>query len=100
MLLLGPFRRRPQILWPPVLAVVAYNLTYFAVAPFSCTASSLNGAAPTTVCSSLIGIRYTGEGNYNPSLLPAILVGVAVAALTAIASFVLLKTRSRVHAPN
>jgi len=93
MLVLGPFRTRRLIFWPPLLAVVAYNLTYFAVAPFYCTASSLNGAPITTVCSSLIGIQYRGDANYNPSLLPAIVIGLGVAATTALVSFLILRGR-------
>ncbi len=93
MLVLSPFRRRPLIFWPPVLAVVAYNLAYFAVAPFNCMASSFNGAPSRTVCSSVIGIQYTGGANYNPSLLPAIVVGLAVAAMTALVSFIILRRR-------
>jgi ABC-type uncharacterized transport system permease subunit len=100
MLVLSPFRTRPLIFWPPLLVVVAYNLAYFAVAPFSCTASSFNGAPSTTVCSSLIGIQYAGDANYNPSLLPAIAVGLAVAALTGVVSYVVLRARSRGPAPN
>lgn len=95
MLVLSPFRRRPVIFWPPLLAVFAYNLAYFAVAPFNCTASSFNGGPSTTVCSSLIGIRYAGEGTYNPSLMPAVLTGLAVAALTALVSFLLLLWKRR-----
>jgi hypothetical protein len=100
MLVLSPFRTRPLVFWPPLLAVVAYNVAYFAVAPFSCTATSFNGAPSTTVCSSLIGIQYAGGANYNPSLIPAIVVGLSVAALTALVSFVLLRARSRVPAPS
>jgi hypothetical protein len=95
MLVLGPFRRRPLIFWPPLLAVIAYNLTYFAVAPFYCTASSFNGGPSTTVCSSLIGIRYAGEGIYNPSLTPAVLTGLAVAGVTAVVTFMILLWRRR-----
>lgn len=94
MLVLSPFRTRPLIFWPPLLAVVAYNLAYLAVAPFSCTEpTDLNGAPAATVCSSLIGIQYTGDANYNPSLLPAIAVGLAVAAITALVSFLVLRRR-------
>jgi len=94
MLVLSPFRTRPLIFWPPLLAVVAYNLAYLVVAPFSCTESTdLNGAPAATVCSSLIGIRYTGDAAYNPSLLPAIAVGLAVAAITALVTFLVLRRR-------
>jgi hypothetical protein len=101
MVLLGAFRGRPLIFWPPLLAVIAYNLAFLAVAPFYCTASSTVGRTATTVCSSLIGLRYTGEGIYNPSLMPAVWVGLTFAGLTAIAVlvFLLWKRRTRSSAP-
>jgi hypothetical protein len=101
MVLLGAFRRRPLIFWPPLLAVIAYNLAFWAVAPLYCTASATVGSTSITVCSSLIGLRYTGDGNYNPSLMPAVWVGLIFAALTAIAvfAFLLWKRRTRSSAP-
>ena len=83
------------------LAVIAYNLAFLAVAPFFCTASSMVGSTATTVCPSLIGLRYTGEGIYNPSLMPAVWVGLTFAGLMAIAvlAFLLWKRRTRSSAP-
>ncbi len=97
MVLLGAFRGRPLIFWPPLLAVIAYNLAFLAVAPFYCTASSTVGSTSTTVCSSLIGLRYSGEGIYTPSLMQAVWVGLTFAGLTAIAvlAFLLWKRRTR-----
>lgn len=101
MVLLGAFRERPLIFWPPLLAVIAYNLAFLAVAPFYCTASSTVGSTSTTVCSSLIGLRHTGESIYNPSFMPAVWVGLTFAGLTAIAvlAFLLWKRRTRSSAP-
>jgi hypothetical protein len=97
MVLLGAFRERPLIFWPPLLAVIAYNLAFLAAAPFYCAARSTVGSTSTTVCSSLIGLRYTGEGDYNPSLMPAVWVGLTFAAVTALAvlAFLLSTRRTR-----
>ena len=46
MLVLGPVRRHPALFWPPLLAVVAYNVGYWAVAPLYCTATGLLTAIP------------------------------------------------------
>ena len=78
MLVLGPLRRRPVLFWPPLAAVVAWNIAYMAIAPSTCTATQTIGAVnpsgglgeSTTVCTSLIGITYRGGGNFNPSLEP------------------------------
>lgn len=79
MLVLGPVRTRPVLFWPPLAAVIAYNVGYWAVAPFSCTATEAAGGIATTTCSSLIGIGYSGSGIYNPSLDPAHQAGLLLA---------------------
>jgi hypothetical protein len=77
MLLLGPLRRRPAVFWPPLAAVIAWNVGFLAFAPMTCTTTetigvgSSEGGEPTTVCSSLTGIAYSGRGLFNPSLEPA-----------------------------
>lgn len=81
MLILGPLRRRPVLFWPPLLAVIAYNVGYWAVAPLYCTATEAAGGTSTTTCSSLIGIGYSGSGIYNPSLDPANQAGLLLAAV-------------------
>ena len=82
MLILGPLRNRPALFWPPLAAVVAYNVGWWAVAPFYCTAAAVAvGGTSTTTCSSLIGIGYSGTGIYNPSLDPANQAGLLSAAV-------------------
>ena len=81
LLVLGPVRRRPVLFWPPLVAVIAYNVGYWAVVPLYCTATEVVGGTSTTACSSLIGIRYSGSGIYNPSLEPANLVALLLAAI-------------------
>ena len=101
MLLLGPFRRHSFSFWPPLLAVIAYNIGFWTVAPLYCSATSEVGSVGTTVCTSLIGIRYTGEGNFNPSSMPGVIAGVIFAAVTAIATvgFLLWQRRTRTSRP-
>lgn len=81
MLILGPLRSRPVLFWSPLVAVIAYNVAYWAVAPLYCTATEAAGGTSTTTCSSLIGIGYSGSGIYNPSLDPANQAGLVVAAI-------------------
>jgi hypothetical protein len=88
MLLLSPFRTRPTVFWPPIAAIIAWNVGFFAIAPMSCTATQTVGAGSsaagesTTVCSSLTGIIYSGRGIYNPSLEPANQAALLCASLT------------------
>jgi hypothetical protein len=107
LIVLGPFRRRPRIFWPALLAVIAFDVGYWAVVPFSCTASAGVGASATsatsattattatTVCSSLIGLRYSGESVYDPSRLPALAVGLLLAGVVGSAVFALLTWQGR-----
>jgi hypothetical protein len=101
LLALGPVRKRPMLFWPPLAAVVAWNLGYLAIAPYSCTATQTIGvgAAPgdegTTLCSSLVGITYSGRGVYNPSLEPANQVGLLLAALTFVVVLAAVRWRGR-----
>lgn len=85
MLILGPLRNRPALFWPPLAAVVAYNVGWWAVAALYCTATEAVGGTSTTTCSSLIGIGYSGSGIYNPSLDPANQAGLLLAAIAFIA---------------
>ena len=87
MLLLGVFRHRPLVFWPPMLAVVAFDIIYWAVAPGGC---STTGSTGQTVCTSFLAIRYQGEGVYNPSLWPAVVAGLLVAAVVLVLTFVTL----------
>jgi hypothetical protein len=77
LLILRPVRSRPAAFWPPLAAVIAWNVGYLAVAPWSCTATQTVGVGSGatgesfTLCSSLTGIVYSGPGVYNPPLEPA-----------------------------
>ena len=93
MLLLGASRAHRFVFWPLLLAVIGYEVGFIAVAPFSCSATQQIGETSTTVCLSLIGLRYEGVGTYNPSLVPGMVTGVAVAALTAIATWLILRSK-------
>ncbi len=95
MLVLGPLRGRPLVFWPPLLGVIAYNVVYWAIAPLTCTAASDLGGSASTVCTSLIGLRYGGEGVVNPSLLPAMAAGLLAGVLTALLVFAVLFWRRR-----
>jgi hypothetical protein len=100
MLALGPFRGRPRVFWPPFLGVVASVATFMAIAPFQCTATAGlgEGSIPSdTVCTSLIGLQYTAPPLQNPSLMPALLVGLAVGVIVAGVTFAVLSRRASVE---
>ena len=83
MMVLSWLRHRPRLFWPPMSGVIAFYVGYLAIAPFTCNATAPAGGGSTTICSSLLGIRYSGTGTYNPSLLPGQIAGVVLAGVTA-----------------
>lgn len=84
MLVLGPFRHRPAIYWPPMSAVLAFIVGFLAVAPLYCSSTTfVSGSATssTASCSSLIGITYAGT---SAPRLPGVYAGAVLAALAAL----------------
>jgi hypothetical protein len=86
MLVLGPVRHRPRVFWPPLLGLVAYNIAFWTITPFYCSATSVVGGPSTTTCSSLIGIPWPADssGVADPGAafvitnLVGVVVGIAV----------------------
>jgi len=90
LIALAPVRDRPATFWPPLAAVVFFFLGYVLAAPLECTTSVVSSAAPGshgpiarghTVCTNVLGLDYSGGEHYSPSLLPALVAGVAAAAI-------------------
>jgi hypothetical protein len=94
MLVLGPVRQRPRLFWPVIAGVVAFNVGYWAVTPMVCTTTAHLGEEASTVCTNLLGIRYAGGADYNPSLVPARIAGLAAAVTAAGVTWILLTRRS------
>lgn len=82
MLFVGRWRHRPAVVWPALVGVWSFVLGYVLVAPLGCsTSSTLPGGAARTTCSNVLGIDYSGTGVYTPSLFPALMAGLAAAAI-------------------
>lgn len=79
LLILGPVRGRPAWFWPPLASVVAWNVVFLAVVPWTCTTRQTVGIGnpgdglveAATVCTTLLGSTVAGPGTLNPSLEPA-----------------------------
>ena len=99
LILLRPLRSRPVLFWPPLAAVIAWNVAFMAIAPFQCTAQAIAvgselSSVSTTTCSSLSGITYVGRGIENPSFEPAnqaALLVAAAALIVALAATLVLR---------
>lgn len=89
MIAVSPFRNRPRIFWPVLVGAFALCATFLLTAPLECertgslTSEGVEEAEEAT-CSSLVGIDYSGAGDYEPSLLPALLIGLGVGGAAAV----------------
>jgi hypothetical protein len=98
LLILGPIRGRPALFWPPLASVVAWNIAFLAVAPWTCTMTSIARTGDpvgglgnaTTVCTSLLGSTTIGPGSFNPSLAPANQAALLAAAVTFVVVLVVI----------
>ena len=83
MMVVSPWRSRPEVLWPALVGVWAFVLGYLLVAPLACTSTGIavTTGSPLSVshttCTNILGIDYSGTGTYNPSLVPALLAAAA-----------------------
>jgi hypothetical protein len=99
MMVVSPWRSRPQVLWPALVGVWALVLGYLLVAPLGCTSTAIAvtvgspDAMSHTTCTNILGIDYSGTGIYNPSLLPAVVAGVTAGTAGAVATRILIRRR-------
>ncbi len=102
MVVLGPFRHRPLVFWPPMLAVIAYTVTFWAISPLYCSATSpAGGPTGPTTCSSLIGIPWpaTAGGVATSVFDQTKSVGLLVAAIVFIVVLAALLWRRQTQSP-
>jgi hypothetical protein len=93
MVVLGPLRHRPLLFWPPMLAVIAYDVTFWAISPLYCSATSLpGGSSGSTTCSSLIGIGWPATASGLADAGSVFDQANAVALLAAAGTFVIVLT--------
>jgi len=83
---LFPWRTRRGTLTTGMAAVLGLVVGYVFVVPLACTSTAVSVVGEvqskvTTTCSNLLSIRYEGSETYNPSLLPALLTGITLAAV-------------------
>lgn len=96
---LSPFRSRPQVFLPGLALFLGFLVAYLLVAPWGCSQSFTSN--PTTgeetlspvVCTSPIGIEYTGPEPFDPSRIPALIAGGATAVVAAGVTWIVAKSR-------
>lgn len=94
MILLAPFRSRPRIYRTGIALFMGFVIGYVLVAPWGCTQSAESDMATgeqtvsPVVCSSIIGIEYSGPEPFDPSLIPALVSGGVLAVIAAAAAWI------------
>lgn len=97
--LLSPFRSRPQVFLPGLALFIGFLVGFVLVAPWGCSQSFTSN--PTTgketlspvVCTSPIGIEYSGPEPFDPSRTPALIAGGATAVVAAGVTWIVAKSR-------
>jgi hypothetical protein len=86
--------------------VLGFLLGYVLIAPFGCSqtmeadAETGQETASQVVCTSPIGLEYSGSEPFNPSLAPALLVALATGVVASLAVFLWSRPRSESEGPS
>ncbi|HVR79018.1 MAG TPA: hypothetical protein VMS99_11590 [Acidimicrobiia bacterium] len=99
LVLLSPFRSRPRIFRSGIALSLGFLIGYVLVAPWGCVQSFTSD--PTTgeetvspvVCTSPIGIEYSGPEPFHPSRTPALFAGGASAVIAAAVTWMVTASR-------
>lgn len=98
--LLSPFRSRSRIFLPGVALFLGFLIGYVLVAPWGCaqsfTSSPTTGeeTVPPVVCTSPIGIEYSGPDPFEPSRTPALIAAGATAVIAAGVTWAVARSRN------
>jgi hypothetical protein len=95
MTVLSPYRSRPRIFRTGIALFLGFLLGYVLTAPWGCSQSFTSD--PTTgeetmspiVCTSPVGIEYSGSEPFDPSRTPALVAGAATAVIASAVTWLL-----------
>jgi hypothetical protein len=106
LIVLSPFRSRPNVFLPGLALFLGLLFGYVLVAPWGCsqTFSSGGGVEVTTpvVCTSPTGIEYSGDEPFDPDRTPALITGVVTGVVGAGITWLLVRRGHRLsprHGP-
>jgi len=96
---LSPFRSRPLIFFPGLALFLGFLFAYVLIAPWGCaqsfTANVTTGEETVSpvLCTSPIGVEYSGREPFEPSRTPALIAGLAAAVTAAAATWAAARSR-------
>lgn len=103
LILLSPFRSRPSIFLPGIALFTGFLIGYVLVAPWGCSQSFSFTTDPAAgeetvspvVCTSPVGIEYSGQEPFEPSRTPALVAGGALALIAGTVTWGVTKRTAR-----
>ena len=98
MFVVAPLHRRRALFWALLSVPTLFTLGYLTVAPLGCTTTSSTSFGGTTTQQTSCP-RLVGEYHSEPSLLPAVVVGLLVALLGSALVYLLVTLRERSRKP-
>lgn len=94
MIVMAPFRSRPRIYRTGIALFMGFVIGYVLVAPLGCSQSAESNlvtgeqTVSPVVCSSIIGIEYSGPEPFDPTLVPALVSGGVLAVVAGAATWI------------
>lgn len=98
--LLSPFRSRPRIFLPGLALFLGFLVAYVLIAPWGCAQSFTENVTTgeetvsPVVCTSPIGIEYSGPEPFDPSRTPALIAGGVTAVTAAAVTWAVARSRN------
>lgn len=98
--LLSPFRSRPRIFLSGLALFLGFLVAYVLIAPWGCAQSFTENVTTgeetvsSVVCTSPIGIEYSGPEPFDPSRVPALIAGGATAVTAAAVTWAVARSRN------
>ena len=100
LVVLSPFRSRPRIFRSGMALFAGFLIGYVLVAPWGCSQTMsfdpTTGRGPPSpvICTSPVGIEYSGPAPFNPSQTPALIVGGVTAIVASMTAWIVTKPAS------
>lgn len=100
LIVMSPFRSRPRVFRSGIALFLGFLFGYFMIAPWGCSqtfTSDLTTGEETLspiVCTSPVGIEYSGAEPFEPSRTPALAVGGITAVVAAAGTWLLSASRN------
>ena len=100
LIVMSPFRSKPRIFRSGIALFAGSLIGYVLIAPWGCSQTfesdptTGEGTVSPVVCTSPVGIEYSGPEPFDPSLTPALIMGGVFAVVASLAAWLMTAKRS------